>query len=305
MLQATCPSPTGRAPVERWTLPAIGITPCTSPLTVAGPAGALHIGAQDAPLVIIAGPCVIEEPDRLLRIAQGIQAAAAAAGCGFIFKASFDKANRTSVDSYRGPGLDEGLALLADVRSQLGVPVTTDVHLPDQAAAVAQAVDLLQVPAFLCRQTDLLLACAATGAPVNVKKGQFLAPGDMRHVADKLDQGGAGGVMLTERGVSFGYNTLVVDMAGLPAMRALGRPVCFDATHAVQRPGALDGRSGGDRRLVPYLARAAVAAGVDAVFMEVHDQPEQARSDGPNMVRLSELPRLLAELVAIDRVVKG
>ncbi|MCB9780148.1 MAG: 3-deoxy-8-phosphooctulonate synthase [Alphaproteobacteria bacterium] len=257
------------------------------------------------PLLIIAGPCQLEAPDRVLRIAAGLKRACAAAGLSYVFKASFDKANRTSLGSTRGPGLDEGLALLDRVRTELGVPVTTDVHLPEQAAAVASVVDLLQVPAFLCRQTDLLLACAATGRPVNVKKGQFLAPPGMAHVADKLVQGGAPGVILTERGTTFGHGDLVVDMRGLPLMRELGWPVCFDATHSVQRPAGLGGTTGGDRRLVPFLARAAVAAGVDAVFLEVHDDPDHAPSDGPNMVRLDDAPALLAELAALDGLVRG
>lgn len=283
---------------------AIGITGAVEKVAIRGPQALLQVG-PDQPLLLIAGPCVIEEPERALRIAGQLSRIAASVGVQLVFKASFDKANRTSLDSYRGPGLEAGLQVLAQVRREVGVPVTTDVHLPEQAAPAAAVVDLLQVPAFLCRQTDLLVACAATGKPVNVKKGQFLAPEDMAHVRGKLRGAGAAGVLLTERGSSFGYHRLVVDMAGLAALRALGVPTCFDATHSVQRPGGLGGQSGGDRRLVPYLARAAVAAGVDAVFMEVHDDPDRARSDGPNMVPLHEVEALLRELVAIDRLVRG
>ncbi|NOY24881.1 MAG: 3-deoxy-8-phosphooctulonate synthase [Oligoflexia bacterium] len=273
-------------------------------MQIGGPAHPVRVGSGQA-LTVIAGPCVIEDTQRVLRIARGLAAAADQAGLSLVFKASFDKANRTSLDSYRGPGLDDGLAVLRRVRDEVGLPVTTDVHLLGQVGAVADVVDLIQVPAFLCRQTDLLVACARSGRPVNVKKGQFLAPSDMAHVLTKLRRSGAVGVMLTERGSSFGYNHLVVDMAGLPTMRALGVPVCFDATHSVQRPGGLGERSGGDRRLVPFLARAAVAVGVDAVFMEVHDDPDHALSDGPNMVCLDDVPALLSELAALDRVVKG
>jgi 2-dehydro-3-deoxyphosphooctonate aldolase (KDO 8-P synthase) len=279
---------------------AIGITGEARPLLL-GPVGV----GPGHPLAIIAGPCVLEEEERVLRIARGLARACEERGLGFIFKASFDKANRTSLDSPRGPGIAEGLRALERVRGELGCPLTTDVHLPEQAAQVAAVVDLLQVPAFLCRQTDLLLACAATGRAVNVKKGQFLAPEDMAHPLEKLRRGGASGVLLTERGVSFGYHQLVVDMSGLPRMRALGAPVCFDATHSVQRPGGAGATTGGDRAMVPFLARAAVAVGVDAVFMEVHDDPDRAWSDGPNQLRLETVPALLDELAAIDRLVRG
>lgn len=285
-------------------MPAIGITSEVPVLRIEGPREAVEAG-PGRPLLIIAGPCVLEEPARVRRIGHALARACAELGLGYVFKASFDKANRTSLQSPRGPGLEGGLAELAALRAELGVPVTTDVHLPDQAAAVAEVVDLLQVPAFLCRQTDLLRACAATGKPVNVKKGQFLAPEDMAHPLAKLRAGGAPGVLLTERGACFGYHRLVVDITGLPLMRALGAPVCMDATHAVQRPSAEEGRSGGDRRLVPFLARAAVAAGVDAIFLEVHDEPERAWSDGPNQVRLADAPALLAELAALHRLVGG
>jgi 2-dehydro-3-deoxyphosphooctonate aldolase (KDO 8-P synthase) len=269
----------------------------------------LHVGPLslgDGGLTFILGPCVLEPDGRALRIGEGIARVCARLGARWIFKSSFDKANRSAGSSYRGPGLEAGLRELQGIGSALGVPLTTDVHAPEQAAPAAQVVDLLQVPAFLCRQTDLLLACGATGRPVNVKKGQFLAPEDMRGVVGKLPPGRC---MLTERGTTFGYGDLVVDMRALGRMRALGVPVCFDATHSAQRPGsgtgAPDGpRTGGDRAVVAPLARAAVAAGVDAVFLEVHDSPEDALSDGPNMVRLSELEPLLATLLALHAAVR-
>ncbi len=257
--------------------------------------GSVVVGGPQ--LVLIAGPCVLEEPDRVLRIAQGIAEACAAVDLPWIFKSSFDKANRTSEASFRGPGLHEGLRQLQRVGEAVGVPVTTDVHTPEQAAAAAQAVELLQVPAFLCRQTDLVVACGATGRPVNIKKGQFAAPEAMAHAVQKA--GGPGHVLLTERGTTFGYGDLVVDMRSLPRMRSLGVPVVMDATHGVQRPGARGDRSGGDRTLAPALARAAVAVGVDAVFVEVHDAPSEARSDAATQLPLAELPRLLQQLVAI------
>ena len=277
------------------------------------PVARLDVGKSDVaavaigggrPLVLIAGPCVIESLDHASRICAAIQAVCAEVGIDFVFKSSFDKANRTSISGFRGPGFEEGLSVLAHVRSTFGVPVTTDVHESDQAATVAEVVDLLQIPAFLSRQTDLLVACARTGLPVNVKKGQFMAPWDTSHAVAKLTSSGAQGVLVTERGASFGYNNLVADMRALPIVRALGVPVCFDATHSVQLPGAGDGRSGGQRDYAPVLARAAVAAGVDAVFLEVHDDPDNAPSDGPNMVPLSWLPALLEKLVAIDALVR-
>jgi 2-dehydro-3-deoxyphosphooctonate aldolase (KDO 8-P synthase) len=256
------------------------------------------------PIALIAGPCVIESEAVASRICGGIARCCEELGLPFIFKASFDKANRSSLASYRGPGLEEGLAILSRIRAEHGVPVTTDIHLPHQAAAAAAVVDLIQVPAFLCRQTDVLVAAGQTGRPVNLKKGQFLAPWDIGHAVAKLVASGAAGVLVTERGSSFGYNNLVVDMRSLPIIRDLGLPVCFDGTHSVQKPGGLGDRSGGDREMVPYLARAAVAAGVDAVFLEVHEDPDSALSDGPNMVRLEELPMLLRQLTDIDRLVK-
>jgi 2-dehydro-3-deoxyphosphooctonate aldolase (KDO 8-P synthase) len=256
------------------------------------------------PLVLIAGPCVIESLEHASRICAAIQAVCADVGIDFVFKSSFDKANRTSLSGFRGPGFDEGLQALDKIRTSFGVPVTTDVHEIEQAVPVAQAVDLLQIPAFLCRQTDLLVACARTGLPVNVKKGQFMAPWDMSHAVAKLTSSGAQGVIVTERGASFGYNNLVADMRALPIIRSLGVPVCFDGTHSVQLPGAGDGKSSGQREYAPVLARAAVAAGVDAVFLEVHDDPDNAPSDGPNMIPLAWLPPILRTLVAIDALVR-
>ncbi|MFZ5478974.1 MAG: 3-deoxy-8-phosphooctulonate synthase [Myxococcota bacterium] len=258
--------------------------------------GPLTIGA--GPLVLLLGPCVIESEERTFRVADGIAEVCTRLGAPWIFKASFDKANRSSASSFRGPGMARGLEVLARVKQRLGVPVTTDVHLPDQAAAVAEVADLLQVPAFLCRQTDLLVACAETGRPVNVKKGQFVAPADMAGALGKLRPGAA---MLTERGATFGYNNLVVDFRSLPTMRALGVPVCFDATHSVQMPGGPT--TGGDRRWVAPLARAAAAVGIDALFAEVHDRPEEALSDGPNMVRLDDLEGLLRQVLAVRAAV--
>jgi len=265
--------------------------------------GEITIGGG-RPLVLVAGMCVIESEESLLKLGHRLCEITERVGIPLVFKASFDKANRTSVSAFRGPGLEEGLAILERVRGRLGVPVTTDVHMPTQAKAVAEVVDLLQVPAFLCRQTDLLLACAETGRPVNVKKGQFLAPWDMGPVVEKLKVQGCQSVMLTERGTTFGYNGLVVDFRSLPEMARHGTPVCFDATHSVQKPGGNKTHTGGDRDLAPVLARAAVAVGVDAVFMEVHETPETALSDGPNSLRLSDVEGLLSELVALDALVK-
>jgi 2-dehydro-3-deoxyphosphooctonate aldolase (KDO 8-P synthase) len=239
-----------------------------------------------------------------LEIGQQLQAACDQVGFQFIFKASFDKANRTSLASPRGPGIEEGLQILSEVKRQLLVPVTTDVHLPDQAASVAGVCDLLQVPAFLARQTDLLLAIAAQGKGVNVKKGQFMSPGDMRYVVDKLQEGGASGVMLCERGTFFGYGRLVNDMTALPIMRSFGVPVVFDATHSVQQPGGLGGATGGNRAMVPLLARAAIAVGVDALFLETHPNPDLSPSDGPNMVPLAGIPALFEQLARVRAAVE-
>ncbi len=256
------------------------------------------------PLALIAGPCALESRTHALEMASALKEMAGRLGLGLIYKSSFDKANRTSAGSARGMGLSEALPIFAEIRESVGVPVITDVHEPDQCAPVAEAVDVLQIPAFLCRQTDMLLAAARTGKPVNVKKGQFLAPWDMRHVVAKLVGAGNPNVLVTERGVSFGYNTLISDMRALPILAETGAPVIFDATHSVQQPGGQGGHSGGERRFVPVLARAAVAVGVAGVFIETHQDPDRAPSDGPNMVPLRELEPLLAELIAIDRLVK-
>jgi 2-dehydro-3-deoxyphosphooctonate aldolase (KDO 8-P synthase) len=246
----------------------------------------------------------MESREHALEMAAGVQEAARAAGVSAVFKTSFDKANRTSLDGRRGVGLDAALSVFAEIRERFGMPVLTDVHEPAQCAVVAEAVDVLQIPAFLCRQTDLLVAAARTGRVVNVKKGQFLAPWDMANVAAKITGSGNANVLLTERGASFGYNTLVNDFRALPIMAATGAPVVFDATHSVQEPGGLGGSSGGKREYVPVLARAAVAVGVAGVFIETHDDPDHAPSDGPNMVPLAALPRLLADLKAVDAVAK-
>ena len=254
----------------------------------------------DHPLLLIAGPCQIEGLDHALSCASRLADITAAVGMGFVYKSSFDKANRTSANAARGVGMDEGLAIMAQVRAEFGCPVLSDVHLPEQCAPAAEALDVLQIPAFLCRQTDLLLAAAATGAVVNIKKGQFLAPWDMAHVAAKVADAGNGRIMLTERGTSFGYNTLVSDMRALPEMAKLGHPVIFDATHSVQQPGGLGGSSGGQREFVPVLARAAVAVGVEGLFMEAHEDPDNAPSDGPNMVPLDAMQKVLSRLQRID-----
>ncbi len=258
-----------------------------------------HLVGDGQPLLLIAGPCVIEGRDHALRHAERLRAAAEKAGMRFCYKSSYDKANRSSGKTFRGPGMEEGLAILSAVKREVGVPVLTDFHDPRDAAAVGQVADVLQVPAFLCRQTDMLLAAAKTGKAVNVKKGQFLAPWDMGNVAQKLRDGGCKDVLLTERGVTFGYGALVVDFRSLPILRSFGHPVVFDGTHSVQRPGGLGDRSGGDRREVPALVRAAVAVGVDALFLEVHEDPDHAPSDGPNMLVLETLPSLLATVSAI------
>ncbi len=251
------------------------------------------------PLLVIAGPCVIESEELCLRIGDALARIAGDLGVQVVFKASYDKANRTSVASFRGPGIDDGLAVLERVRAATGLPVTTDVHLPEQATAAGQVCDMLQIPAFLCRQTDLLLAAAATGKAVNVKKGQFVAPSDMKHVVAKLLAGGCRDVLLCERGTFFGYGRLVNDFAGLITMRALGVPVIFDATHSVQQPASLGEATGGDRTLVEPLARAAAAVGIDGVFFETHPEPDRSPSDGPNMVPLAELQGVLQRVLRI------
>ena len=264
------------------------------------PVGPLRIGGGN-PLALLAGPCAIQDETHALKTSETLVSIAADAGVPFVYKSSYDKANRSSVRSYRGPGLREGLRILRRVRESFGCPVLSDVHEPGDVPAAAEVLDLLQIPAFLCRQTDLVLACAKSGRTVNVKKGQFVAPWDMQNVVEKLRSGGCEDVLLTERGASFGYNNLVVDFRGLRVMQGLGVPVVFDATHSVQLPGGQGTSSGGERQYVEPLARAAVAFGVDAVFMEVHEDPDHAPSDGPTMLPLARLPRLLRELRAIER----
>jgi 2-dehydro-3-deoxyphosphooctonate aldolase (KDO 8-P synthase) len=258
----------------------------------------------DLPLALIAGPCQLESRAHALEVAAALKEIAARRRIGLVFKSSFDKANRTSGGAQRGVGLEAALPIFAEIRESLGLPVLTDVHESVQCALAAQAVDILQIPAFLCRQTDLLVAAARTGRAVNVKKGQFLAPWDMKNVVAKLTESGAADVLVTERGVSFGYNTLVSDMRALPVLAQTGAPVIFDATHSVQQPGGLDGASGGQREFVPVLARAAVAVGVAGVFIETHPDPDKAPSDGPNMVPLREFEALIAELQEFDALAK-
>lgn len=261
--------------------------------------------ANDLPFTLIAGPCQIENADHAMKTAEAIAKACAAVGLNFIYKSSYDKANRSSVGTARGLGIDEGLRILQDVGAAFDCPTLTDVHDAAQCARAADAVDILQIPAFLCRQTDLLLAAGKTGAAINVKKGQFLAPWDMTHVANKIASTGNERIILCDRGTSFGYNTLVSDFRGLPIMAQTGYPVMFDSTHSVQQPGGQGTTSGGQREFVPTLARAAVAVGVSSVFIETHEDPDNAPSDGPNMVPTDQLQALLAQLVALDRVVKG
>jgi 2-dehydro-3-deoxyphosphooctonate aldolase (KDO 8-P synthase) len=254
---------------------------------------------EGRPLLVIAGPCAIEDRSLCVDVAGAMAEACAELGLPYVFKASFDKANRTSIESFRGPGLEDGLEVLTAVRQAIGVPVLTDIHEPAQAQPVAQAVDVLQVPAFLCRQTDLLVAAARTGRPVNIKKGQFMAPGDMAASAGKLQASGCNRILLTERGTTFGYHNLVVDMRGIPEMKQAGYPVIFDVTHSVQRPAAQGTCSGGDRELAPALARAAVAAGANGVFIETHPDPENALCDASTMLPTTEVPPLLERLKAI------
>lgn len=260
---------------------------------------------NDQPLVLIAGPCQLETLDHALSIAAPLAEACAKEGAGFVFKASYDKANRTSLGGRRGIGMDEGLRVLEEVRARIGCPVLTDIHDIEQAKAAGSIVDIIQIPAFLCRQTDLLLAAGETGAAVNVKKGQFLAPWDMVNVVDKIASTGNRRILMTERGASFGYNTLVADMRSLPIMAQTGWPVVMDATHAVQQPGGQGGSSGGQREFAPVLARAAVAVGVSAVFIETHQDPDNSPSDGPNMIYLDQMPALIGQLMAFDRVAKS
>jgi 2-dehydro-3-deoxyphosphooctonate aldolase (KDO 8-P synthase) len=257
------------------------------------------------PLALIAGPCQLESRQHAFDMAGALKEMTGRLGIGLVYKTSFDKANRTSLSGRRGAGLDAAMPIFADIREQFGLPVLTDVHTEEQCGLVAEAADILQIPAFLSRQTDLLIAAAHTGRAVNVKKGQFLAPWDMRNVVAKLTESGNSDVLVTERGVSFGYNTLVSDMRSLPIMAELGAPVIFDATHSVQQPGGQGGSTGGERRFVETLARAAVAVGVAGVFIETHQDPDNAPSDGPNMVPLKDMPALLERLMALDRVSKG
>lgn len=260
----------------------------------------------DAPLAVMAGPCVIESEDHLLRMAERIQQICARVGIPLIFKASYDKANRTSISSFRGPGLEEGLRIFRNVKERFGLPILTDIHTEEQAGAAAEVCDLLQIPAFLCRQTDFVVAAGRTGKPINVKKAQFLAPWDIRNVVTKLRESGNEDIILTERGASFGYGTLVSDFRSLPTMQGLtGLPVCFDATHSVQQPGGLGTATGGQRQFVPLLARAACAVGVNALFIETHDDPINAKSDGPNMVPLHHLESVLRACRDVDAALRN
>lgn len=263
----------------------------------------LTIG-NDCPLTVIAGPCQLESADHAQMIAGKMKEACAAAGAQYVFKASYDKANRTSLDGARGLGIDEGLKVLQSVGKANGVPVLTDVHSEAQCALAAEAVDILQIPAFLCRQTDMLLAAGHTGAAINVKKGQFLAPWEMENIVTKIESTGNYRILLTERGTTFGYNTLVVDMRALPQMAQTGYPVVMDATHSVQQPGGRGGSSGGQREFAPVMARAAAAIGVGAIFMETHQDPDNAPCDGPNMIYLDQMPQLIDTLMAFDRLAK-
>jgi 2-dehydro-3-deoxyphosphooctonate aldolase (KDO 8-P synthase) len=263
--------------------------------------GKVALGGKDLPLIL--GPCVMESPAFTRRMAKKVHAICADLGAKFLFKASFDKANRSSVKSFRGPGIEDGCKLLAEIGADLGVPVTTDIHSPEQAEIAAPYIDLLQIPAFLCRQTDLILAAGATGRAVNVKKGQFLAPWDVKNIAVKLEASGCKNFCFTERGTTFGYNNLVADMRSIPWMQEQGYAVIFDATHSVQRPGGGGDTTSGDGALAPVLARAAVASGADAVFIETHENPARALSDGPNQIPLRQLPALLRQLLSIREIV--
>lgn len=265
--------------------------------------GSFQIG-EGAPLVLIAGPCVIESSEHALAVARAVREAAGAAGMPAIFKASFDKANRTSLRSFRGPGLEEGLRVLARVKERVGVPILTDIHEPSQAAAAAAVVDVLQIPAFLSRQTDLIVAAAKTGRVVNLKKGQFLAPSDMSHVIEKVTSSGNQRILVTERGFSFGYHNLVVDMRAFPMLRALGYPVIYDVTHSLQLPGGGDGVTAGQAQYIDSMAAAGVAAGVDGIFLEIHERPAQAQSDAQTVLRLDRLEPLLNRLAGIDAIAK-
>jgi 2-dehydro-3-deoxyphosphooctonate aldolase (KDO 8-P synthase) len=269
----------------------------------------IHVGhvqiGGNRPLVLIAGPCVMESPDLVLKTAEALKRITEDLNIPLIFKSSYDKANRSSLSSFRGPGLQEGMKILEKVREEFALPLTSDIHKEAEIAAASEVLDLLQIPAFLCRQTDFLIQAARSGRAVNVKKGQFMAPWDMKNVVEKIRQAGNGQILITERGSSFGYNNLVADMRSLPIMRSLGVPVIFDGTHSVQLPGGEGTSSGGQREFVPSLTRAAVAAGVDGIFLEVHPNPDEALCDGPNMLALSSLPDLLKEVKEIDALIKG
>lgn len=269
----------------------------------------VHVGsltiANNLPFTLIAGPCQIESKDHALETAHQLKEICAKQHIGLIYKSSFDKANRTSIQTQRGLGIKQGLAILNEVKTQLGLPILTDVHSPEQCSEVAIIADVLQIPAFLCRQTDLLVAAAKTKRVINVKKGQFLAPWDMRNVANKIASSGNEQILLCDRGTSFGYNTLISDMRGLPIMAQTGYPIVFDATHSVQQPGGMGDSSGGQREFVSYLAKAAMAVGIAALFVETHEDPDHAPSDGPNMIKLSDLPALLDKLNQIDKITKA
>jgi 2-dehydro-3-deoxyphosphooctonate aldolase (KDO 8-P synthase) len=281
------------------------ISPHVTPVTIDTPAGdQIQVGSGQ-PLLLIAGPCALESEELARRVAGTMREICARLGLSYVFKASFDKANRTSLSSYRGPGLEEGLKILARVRSEMQVPVVSDVHETAQVQAVAEVLDIIQIPAFLCRQTDLLVAAAQTGKPVNLKKGQFVSPWDMEHGVNKIRAAGGKKLMLLERGASFGYNNLVVDMRGLPVMRSFDCPVIYDATHSVQLPGGAGASSGGQREFIAPLSRAAVAAGIDGLFMEVHPDPDKALCDGPNSIALAQIEKILTQLVQIRQICQG
>lgn len=270
-----------------------------TPVSISGPAGAAFQVGSGQPLLLIAGPCVLESEELARRVAGTMQEICARRNLSYVFKASFDKANRTSLSSFRGPGIEKGLEILARIRQELGVPVVSDIHEPGQAGSAAEVLDIIQIPAFLCRQTDLLTAVSQTGRPINLKKGQFVSPWDMKNAVDKIRDGGSSQIMLVERGASFGYNNLVVDMRSFGVMRGFDCPVIYDATHSVQLPGGAGGSSDGQRKFIAPLSRAAVAAGIDGLFMEVHPAPDQALCDGPNSIALAEIDALLAQLVSI------
>ena len=272
----------------------------TQPISI----GPFKIGGNN-PLVLIAGPCVVESEKIVRQIAEKLKRITEDLRVPFIFKASYDKANRSSIKSFRGPGLKEGLKILQKLKTDLDIPILSDVHKEEEVLPAAEVLDILQIPAFLCRQTDLLVKAANTGKPINVKKGQFMAPWDMKNVVNKLEESGNKKILLTERGITFGYNNLVVDMRSLVLMRDYGYPVVFDSTHSLQQPGGKGTMSGGQREMIPDLARGAVAVGCDALFMETHPDPDQALSDGPNMLKLDLLPVLLEQLVTLDQIVRG